>query len=402
MRSIFVNFFSVFLLVLIFSHAKSNELEDEIRGNSELIIDTIKKNSSIMDASQIEKIKLIFPNTLSFSHVGAFRESGEYKISLNVGSYIRFVELSSALRLTFLGITGQDYLFGYIRYLAYAELFGNTFMTAAQYAHHYDVKNIQDKLSTFSKAPNNLNKNLNDSVLFFVIAHEVGHIINGDTDSIASSLSEKKERERKADEWASDASLRAGLNPTPAVFSLLIFNEAEGRKGFLEGMNPHPASMTRVVALLDNVNSYTATNRSKHPKANEILEAVSTIKDMMVERANLQEKINKPDELKNSAKNGDRFSQLKVGERYLDDSDDFPHDAKKATNWFEIAAFNKTKFDYVDQAAANYQAGFMYGFNQEMDKDVKRACFYLKKAAVEGYLMAIHALKQLTAKPECN
>ncbi|MBY6006550.1 hypothetical protein KUV62_21685 [Salipiger bermudensis] len=82
--------------------------------------------------------------------------------------------------------------------------------------------------------------------LAFILAHEIGHHVQGHLDGPASSLQE----ELSADNYAVGLSINSGFNPILAFTPFLLFAAIENDTGVYDGTSTHPPGLCRVVMML--------------------------------------------------------------------------------------------------------------------------------------------------------
>ncbi len=375
----------------------------------------ISSGLNVADRAVVEKIEVKVLNTIPLSQVGAYgRVDGSPVIALNVGSCIKFSELANAIAFTSLVVKDERYLFGYIRYLAYADLFGVNFVTPQEYADYVGVKDFKDRIAA-TKGVHELQDVMRVGILAFVVAHEMAHHVLGHLRGDGFTLADKRAQETAADKWAAERLLKIGLNPSMAVFSLLLMNESQQRSSSGEVMSDHPASIKRAANLTGFVVDYVVGNPDvikatlKEINApytyDALLSAVKSL-DFMVRGRLSQQNIY--DHMNGGsiialAKGGDIFWQLRLGELYGSGAvDGISYDLKEMVHWYEIAAANSQRFSYFDEADANYRAGWVLGLQGVVPFDYKAACKYMKRSADMGYVLGVEAYKLLVSKSGCR
>lgn len=387
----------------------------EIQAEIFEVLGVLKSGLDEPTRTKLSNMEIIVPNTLSFTHIGADVGTGGRRIiSFNVGSYVRLVELGDAVFLTTAIIKNGEYLNGYVRYLAYADLMGKDLLTARQFAKYYGYADIDAKVNVLPVAAKSLAGSMKMTIIAFILAHEIAHHVNDDPLNSDNALPARRLREERADRFAAELIAKLGMSPAIAAFSLLIFNELDSRNAAGEGSSNHPAGMKRTLHAVEYSVQYLRENEAQVSAAlkdgmmgtsyESLLAGSNTILAMMREKAAKQENMDKDaTALRNSGIGGDRFSQLKIGELYLSGEwAEFPYSIDSAIYWYEVAANNQRKFDYFDDADANYRAGQIYGFSNELKRDYAKACRYLKRSAGKSYSPGVHAFTLLLRGGKCT
>lgn len=94
----------------------------------------------------------------------------------------------------------------------------------------------------------------------FVLAHEIAHHLNGDTESRVSWCEQQK-REARADAYGAEVLSRGGEWPSAAVPLMFIFADAEDFSAD-DRNRTHPAAIKRELKLIDA----TRKQYAKHPQ----------------------------------------------------------------------------------------------------------------------------------------
>jgi hypothetical protein len=368
------------------------------------------------------KIKIIAPNTLPFAHVGADidKQTGDRIISFNYGSYIRFLYLAKALYISTMVIKDDKYLFGYMRYLAFADSFkADELFSPIRYYQYYENKDLTKEIEKLPKEIRELENFFPTNIVGFILAHEIAHHIYNDPSNPDQAPKARRDREARADKWAANQMAEAKQIPIFAVFSLLLFNELDERSSQNEFASVHPAGIARAAQLTQYTLTHLKYNELKFRKLlsgssyqyEQLLSGIEGINKLIKQKAEFQDKTYENPKKKwiYLAANGDLFAQLRVAEYVApkekdEDEPGFvdPDALESWLFWLKQAADNSSKFDYVDSAIAEYQIGYIYAFRKGVKKDYDQACKYLKRSADKGYYPGISAYDKLRENTMCN
>jgi hypothetical protein len=378
----------------------------EIKGRFEAAMSDSEQQAS-------KRIQIQVPNSLPFAHVGAYRAGGANLISINVGMNVRLSELSRAILFESKLIHDERYLLGYLRYLAYSDLFGGAFIPADNFASLYLGPSFQQGIDSLTPADAQVGQAIYANAMAFVVAHEIAHHLLGHIDDADLSGQAKRAREEAADKWAAAMMFKAGFTPTASIFTMLMFNEAYERTDKVTGNSSHPAPISRAlklsaqwVEILSNSGKpgSAVTTPFDQTMVARLLSGARALDQVVNSQAEAQRALEDPVRLAQAANGGLRHSQLRLGELYSTGTlDAIEYDIEKSRAWYRRAADNPALFDYMDQVDADSRVGWMYAFMPtELKTDLPVACTYLRRAAASSYEPAVWAYKKLISESKCS
>jgi hypothetical protein len=346
----------------------------------------------------VKEIVFKTPNTTQLSHTRALKDDiGRNIVFINVGTIVRHELLSKALAYTYARSNNLDFLTGYIRYLAYAELMGKSILGPKEFASYYNVD-----LESQSRLPEHLilqfGQQVYTNMLAFIVAHEIAHHVLGHTKTSVRSSKKSRKMEKKADMWATDLLIKTKLNPSSVVFSMMMFNELDSRSIKSEKMSRHPAPLKRALYIASETLSKSDSLFQKELQT-EVTAFNKELIRYIKEKIMLQSKTDlNPKLWLTIAEQGSRFAQLKVGELYSTGDQGFSYNIEKMLFWYKKAADNRSLFDYFDEADAEYRIGYSYAFMRGVTHKNDLAREYLSHSAQKKYHPGVHALKALNEK----
>jgi len=202
-----------------------------------------------------QRVMLRAPVAGSVAQVGAaVARDGTPFISVNQGTHYAMQQLGQALVLAVHVLKSDSFLMGYIRTLAYWNLFGARPMTAVQFAQHYGVADAQDRLDALSDAQRGAGQGVEVMMMLFITAHELAHHVNGDVNQGLLPADAQRRQEARADAWAAQRVMAMGYSPEMAVMSMLLINQIErARPPGNELLRRHPEALRRAQDLMRSV-----------------------------------------------------------------------------------------------------------------------------------------------------
>lgn len=389
--------------------AAQDDYAQQVKRDVELIISVLAKGADEEARINIERVRVEVLNSSPLTHVLAYKDNaGHLRMIINTGTHIRLLELAQAMMLNARIVKDDDYLDGYTRYLAYADIFdADRFLPAGDFLTLYRGTTTFKEISALTEADQELAKRIYVNLLGFIIAHELAHHVLGHTSQPTSTPLDSRQRESAADKWALNITEKSGFSPLSGILVLLLYNENYGRTDKVASSSTHPAPLTRATEISGHFEAMIAkagTEAHGDPNRLELLKRMSDTASFLILRQQ-ERRFDNFERVQTSAHAGDRWAQLALGEAY--DSKPRPgikRNLDTAAYWYRLAAQQADRYDYLDAADADYRVGYLYGARPKtFDKtDFEIACKHMKRSAAKHYQLAIFTYSKFLDEQKCT